>query len=275
MTLFDDSLEPTEPTAFRGDGAPSLRVRLTVGYDGAQFHGFAIQPAVPTVAGALVVAIERALRVEGVELTCAGRTDTGVHARGQVVSFDVPADTVVDPAVLQRRINRQLQPSIVARDVAVDVGEFNARYDAVARRYRYAIMNAPVPDPLLAAQAWWVPEPLDLRAMEAACDPLLGEHDFAAFCRKPAPRRDGTVPGMTRRVEDAEWEVLDDGLLYFWIEANAFCHQMVRSIVGLLVEVGHGKRHVSDVLQVLRGRDRQANADPAPPHGLVLWEVKY
>ncbi len=269
MTLFDESLETTEPLA------PSFRVRLTVAYDGGQFHGFAMQPEVPTVAGSLVVAIGRALRLDGVELTCAGRTDSGVHARGQVVSFDVPAGTHVDPVVLQRRTNRQLQPAIVVRDVAVGVGAFDARHDAVARRYRYTIMNAAVPDPLLASQAWWVPEALDLRAMEAACDPLLGEHDFAAFCRKPTARRDGTVPGMTRRVEDAEWEVGDDGVLYFWIEANAFCHQMVRSIVGLLVEVGRGKRQVSDVLRVLRGKDRNGNADPAPPQGLVLWEVRY
>lgn len=269
MTLFD-SPETTGPVEDR-----SLRVRLSVAYDGARFHGFAAQPEVETVAGSLMLAIERALRVKDIELTCAGRTDAGVHARGQVVHFDVPADTVVDPAVLQRRINRQLQPSIVVRDVAVDVGAFDARHDAVARRYRYTIINAVVPDPLLATQAWWVPEPLDLRAMEAACDPLLGEHDFAAFCRRPAARRDGTVPGMTRRVEDTEWEVGPDGVLYFWIEANAFCHQMVRSIVGLLIEVGKGKRQVADVLQILRGKDRNANAEPAPPHGLVLWEVKY
>ena len=193
MTLFDQTpSETTEPTA-----APSLRVRLTVAYDGARFHGFAVQPEVDTVAGSLMLAIQRALRLEAVELTCAGRTDAGVHARGQVVHFDVPADTVVDPVVLQRRINRQLQPAIVVRDVAVDVGAFDARHDAVARRYRYAILNHPVPDPLLATQAWWVPEPLDLRAMEAACDPLLGEHDFAAVLPQalgPARRHD---PGRT------------------------------------------------------------------------------
>lgn len=270
MTLFDQAPETTEPNE-----APSLRVRMSVAYDGAAFHGFAAQPEVPTVAGALATAIGRALRLEGVELTCAGRTDAGVHARGQVVHFDVPAGTPVEAEVLQRRINRQLNPSIAVREVAVDVGAFDARHDAVARRYRYAIVNAPVPDPLLATQAWWVPEPLDLRAMEAACDPLLGEHDFASFCRRPATRRDGTVPGTTRRVEDAEWEARDDGLLYFWVEANAFCHQMVRSIVGLLVEVGKGKRQVSDVLRILRSKDRNTNAEPAPPHGLVLWEVKY
>lgn len=270
MTLFDASPETTGPSEDR-----SLRVRMTVAYDGAQFHGFAAQPDVATVAGELVVAIKRALRVDDVEITCAGRTDAGVHARGQVIHFDVPADTVVDPVTLQRRVNRQLQPAIVVREVAVDVGAFDARHDATRRRYRYAIVNAPVPDPMLATQAWWVPEPLDLRAMEAAIDPLLGEHDFAAFCRKPSPRRDGTVPGMTRRVEDAEWETGDAGVLYFWIEANAFCHQMVRSIVGLLVEVGRGRRQVADVLQILRSQDRNKNAEPAPAHGLVLWEVSY
>lgn len=269
MTLFD-SPETTGPSEDR-----SLRVRMTVAYDGAQFHGFAIQPEVATVAGSLVVAIQRALRVEGVEITCAGRTDAGVHARGQVISFDVPADTEVDTEVLVRRVNRQLQPAIVVSDAQVGVGEFDARHDATGRRYRYTIVNAPHPDPLLANQAWWVPEPLDVRAMSAACDPLLGEHDFAAFCRKPQPRRDGQIPGTTRRVEDAEWVEGEDGVLYFWISANAFCHQMVRSIVGLLVEVGKGKRNAGDVMRVLRGLDRQANADPAPPHGLVLWEVRY
>ena len=275
MTLFDDSPETTEPTGSKESGAPSLRVRMTVAYDGARFHGFAAQPEVPTVAGSLAVAIQRALRVESVDITCAGRTDAGVHARGQVISFDVPAGTEVDTDVLVRRVNRQLQPSIVVRDAVADVGTFDARHDAIGRKYRYTVINAPAPDPLLATQAWWVPEPLDVRAMQAACDPLLGEHDFAAFCRKPTARRDGTIPGTTRRVDEAEWVEGDDGVLYFWVEANAFCHQMVRSIVGLLVDVGKGKRNTGDVIRVLRGLDRNANADPAPPHGLVLWEVKY
>lgn len=271
MTLFETP-ESTGPAS--SEAGPSLRVRMTVAYDGSQFHGFALQPEVPTIAGALALAIERTLRVSGVELTCAGRTDAGVHARGQVVSFGVPAGTSVDTDELVRRINRQTAPAVVVREAAL-VDGFDARHDAVGRRYRYTIVNAVAPDPLLAAQAWWVPEPLDVRAMQAACDPLLGEHDFASFCRKPTPRRDGTVPGTTRRVEDAEWVEGDDGVLYFWISANAFCHQMVRSIVGLLVDVGKGKRHVSDVMRVLRGHDRQANAEPAPPHGLVLWEVSY
>ncbi len=269
MTLFDDSPETTDPSGDR-----SLRVRMTVGYDGAAFHGFAIQPNVETVAGALTLAIERALQIKGVELVCAGRTDRGVHARGQVVSFDMPPDVTVTMDELVRRVNRQLAPRIVAHSALI-ADRFDARYHAVARRYRYAVLNAPVPDPLLATQVWWVPDKLDVRSMQAACDQLLGEHDFASFCRRATPRRDGKIPGSTRRVADAEWVEGEDGLLYFWIEANAFCHQMVRSIVGLLVEVGMHKRTVADVGRILRAADRVGNADPAPPHGLVLWEVKY
>jgi len=245
MTLFE-SQESTGPSEDR-----SLRVRMTVGYDGAAFHGFAIQPNVETVAGALTLAVERAMQVKGVELICAGRTDRGVHARGQVVSFDVPHPAIVTAEELVRRVNRQLAPRVVAHSASF-THRFDARYDAKARRYRYAVLNAPVPDPLLSNQVWWVPQSLNLRAMEAACDQLVGEHDFASFCRQATPRRDGTIPGTTRRVTEAEWVEGDDGLLYFWIEANAFCHQMVRSIVGLLVEVGMGKRKVADARRLSR-----------------------
>ncbi|MEY2396865.1 MAG: tRNA pseudouridine38-40 synthase [Actinomycetota bacterium] len=269
MTLFDETPETTGP---RG---PSVRVRMTVAYDGGAFHGFAVQPNVETVAGALTLAIERAMQVKGVELVCAGRTDRGVHARGQVVSFDVPADTRIDTDQLVQRVNRQLAPRVVAREASVPESTFDARYDAKARRYRYSVLNAPVPDPLLSTQAWWVPQPLNVRSMRAACDPLLGEHDFAAFCRRPTPRRDGRVPGTMRRVIDAEWVVEGEGMLRFWIEANAFCHQMVRSIVGLLVEVGQGKRKAADVGELLRAGNRHGNADPAPAHGLLLWDVRY
>jgi len=270
MTLFDSEQE-REPAGLMG---PSVRVRMTVAYDGSAFHGFAAQPGTTTVAGALTLALTRAMRVEAVDLVCAGRTDSGVHARGQVVSFDAPAG--VEVATLGRRINRQLAPKVVVRDAAVMDPSFDARRDALARRYRYTVLNAPVPDPLLAAHSWWVAEALDVRSMQAACDPLLGTHDFTSFCRRPEPWKDGTQPGRTRRVLDAEWVEEADGVLQFWIEANAFCHQMVRSIVGLLVEVGRGKRRVADVTRILNAADRSGGgADPAPPHALVLWEVRY
>jgi tRNA pseudouridine38-40 synthase len=132
-----------------------------------------------------------------------------------------------------------------------------------------------VPDPFLAATSWHVAPPLDLRAMQAACDPLIGEHDFSSFCRRPKGEPDAS---LTRRVLDARWEpdpAAGDGVLRFWIEATAFCHQMVRSITGTLVDVGLGKRHAADVMAALQARDRSAAGPVAPPHGLCLWEVVY
>jgi tRNA pseudouridine38-40 synthase len=269
MTLFDND----EPAAPSSEGPP-LRVRLTVAYDGTDFHGFAVQDGgVRTVGGALSEALSKVLR-QKIELTCAGRTDAGVHARGQVVSFDVAGDTELDLVRLTKSVNSQLGPEVVARDAAVVEG-FDARHDAKQRRYRYTVVNAPVPDPFLARVAWWVADPLDVRAMNLACDALLGEHDFASFCRRPNPSALAMGATTMRRVDEAEWIDEGDGVLQFWIEAGAFCHQMVRSIVGELVEIGRGRRKASDVGRVLRARDRALAAQPAPPHGLCLWSVKY
>ncbi len=249
----------------------SVRVRLVVSYLGAGFSGFARNPGVRTVAGVLTEALEKVLRTP-VRLTCAGRTDAGVHAWGQVVTFDARED--VDLVTLQRAVNHLLGPAVVVREAAVVAGTFDARHSAVARRYRYTIVNRPVPDPFSAATSWHVADPLDLPALRLGADPFLGEHDFSAFCRKPKVP-EGVSFTMTRRVLDARWLDLGDGVLRFDIEATAFCQQMVRSIVGLLVEVGLGRRRAGDVRGVIAGRDRARSAPPAPPHGLVLWEVVY
>ena len=247
---------------------------MTVAYDGAPFHGFASQPGVSTVAGTLGATLERVLG-HPVELVCAGRTDAGVHGWGQVVSFDADAARF-DADRVQAAVNGLCGPSIVVRAAAVaDTADFSARFDATARRYRYTVLNRPVPDPFLAATSWHVAQPLDLRAMQAACDPLIGEHDFTSFCRRPKGEPDAS---LARRVLDARWErdpAAGDGVLRFWIEATAFCHQMVRSITGTLVDVGLGKRTAADVLTALRARDRSAAGPVAPPHGLCLWEVVY
>lgn len=264
MTLFEVAEEVATPSA-------TVRVRLLVAYDGSGFHGFARNPGIRTVAGALTEALEKVLR-HPVRLTCAGRTDAGVHAWGQVVSFDARED--VDLVTLARAVNRLLGAAVVVREAAVVAAGFDARHSALARRYRYTIVNRPVPDPFLAATTWHVTEPLDLGALRLACDPLLGEHDFSSFCRKPKVP-DGVAFSMTRRVRDARWHDLGDGILRFDIEATAFCQQMVRSIVGLLVEVGIGKRRAGDVAGIVAARDRAASAPPAPPQGLVLWEVMY
>ncbi len=286
-----------------GDGpAGTVRWRMTVAYDGSAFHGFAAQRDQSTVAGALAEALGRVVRAP-VVLTCAGRTDSGVHALNQVVHFDVPGERSadLDPAAVVSSCNSQLGPTIVVREAGVAPDGFDARHSASARRYRYLVVNAPVADPLLAGLSWHIADPLDLRSMAAASDALLGEHDFRAFCRRvPGTAPDAPIP---RRVTAASWTALSTAegggtagaarpapptagstpalvpaagsLLAFEIEANAFCHQMVRSLVGTLVDVGRGRKRPSDMLWILRSADRQQASQPAPPWGLTLMEVRY
>jgi tRNA pseudouridine38-40 synthase len=266
VTLFDPDVLPA-PTP-----GPTVRVRLVVAYDGAPFHGFAVNPGVRTVGGSLVDALGAVLRHE-VVITCAGRTDKGVHARAQVVTFDTPV-TDVDLVALARSLNRMCGPRIAVTSAEVVPDDFDARFSATARRYRYTVLNRPAPDPFLADTAWHVDEPLSLPAMVLACDALIGEHDFAAFCRRPK-RRDGEVASLVRRVTEAIWRDAADGILRFEIEASSFCHQMVRSIVGTMVDVGRGRKHAGDVAAIVRSGDRARAGDLAPPQGLVLWTVRY
>ncbi|MCL6091482.1 MAG: tRNA pseudouridine(38-40) synthase TruA [Actinobacteria bacterium] len=243
------------------------RLRLVVSYLGTGFHGFAFQRGVPTVAGALGEALETVLR-HPVELTCAGRTDAGVHAWGQVVTLE--AAIGADLERLQRSVNKMLAPAVAVREVAWAPEGFDARRSALSRTYRYNISCRPWPDPFSAATTWQVGAPLDLRAMQAASDPLLGEHDFSSFCHlsKRSPR------SPVRRVLLAEWSDLGCGQLRFEIRATSFCQQMVRSVVGTLVEVGMGRRKAGEMMGVLRARDRSAAGPVAPPHGLCLWGVE-
>lgn len=243
---------------------------MTLAYDGSQFHGMAANEGVRTVAGVVTEVLGRVLHHE-VELHVAGRTDKGVHASGQVVSFDADAARL-DPDALGRAVNAAWAPAVVARDVEVAPPEFDARFSAVARCYRYTVLNRPLPDPFLASTTWWVPQPLDLNALRLACDPLLGAHDFSSFCRRPKGNPDAS---LVRRVLDARWHDLGDGLLRFDVEAGAFCHQMVRSIVGTLVEMGRGARRPGEMSGILAARDRARAGRPAPPQGLNLWCVRY
>jgi tRNA pseudouridine38-40 synthase len=288
---------PSPPTG--GSDDDLVRWRLKLAYDGSGFHGFAAQDGQPTVAGALQTALGRICRTP-ITLTCAGRTDSGVHALDQVVHFDVPATVsrALDSTAVVKSCNSQLAPAIVVRQAEVAPPGFDARHSATARRYRYLVVNAPFADPLLAGLAWHVSDPLDLRSMQAAADALLGEHDFRAFCR----RVPGTSPDdpIHRRVVDARWSRLERPpgtsgsesagpraprspglgpvtgcLLAFEIEANAFCHQMVRSLVGTLVDVGRGRNRASDMLWIMRSADRQRASQPAPPQGLTLTAVRY
>src|SRR5262245_56923882 len=245
---------------------------MTVAYDGTGFHGFAPNPGVPTGGGTLRDGLEKVLRAP-VELTCAGRTDTGVHAWGQVVSFDAPPERF-DSLTLQRAVNRLCGPAVVVRDVRSAAEDFDARRTAVGRTYRYTMLNRPVPAPFLAGTAWHVDEPLDLDLLRLGCDPLVGEHDFSAFCRRPK-LRDGTEASLVRTVRRAGWTDLGEGVLRFEIEANAFCHQMIRSVVGTLVDVGLARKHAGELLGIIAGRDRSKSSQLAPPQGLCLWAVSY
>ena len=247
--------------------APERVLKLVVAYDGTAFRGFAAQPDTRTVEGVLGAALYRVIG-ERVDRSCAGRTDAGVHARGQVVSCAVPADIDVD--VVTRSVNSQLGPEVVVRDAGVVDGGFHARHSARWRSYRYTVVNRDVPDPFRARFACWVSERLDLARMRLAADPFLGEHDFGSFCRKGPPGSSNV-----RRVLTSEWHDEGDGVLVYEICANAFCWQMVRSIVGTLVDVGIGKLRPGDILGIIRARDRAVAGRVAPPHGLCLWEVGY
>jgi tRNA pseudouridine38-40 synthase len=266
--------EPPHEGGSSASGPPPLRLDLA--YDGTSFHGFAENDGVRTVAGELRRALETVTGVP-VELTCAGRTDRGVHARAQVVTVRFPEGTPAprradDPTALRNSLVALLAPEIVVADVQPAAADFDARFSARSRTYRYQVWNAAVPSPFLDRTAWWVDEPLDLPAMDRAADALVGEHDFSTFCRRP---RGAPEVSLVRRVLAAGWSRPEDDLLRFEISATAFCHQMVRSIVGLLVEVGRGRRDAADVTRALEARDRAALPTLAPPRGLVLWDVGY
>jgi tRNA pseudouridine38-40 synthase len=242
-----------------------VRVRLDVAYEGTGFSGWAVQPGRRTVQGELELALRTVLRLPAVQLTVAGRTDAGVHATGQVAHCDL-AEL---PDDLVRRLAGVLEPDVRVQAARVAPAEFDARFAALARRYVYRICDAPGGvNPLLRRQVLAWPRPLDVPAMAAAADPLLGLHDFAGFCR----RREGattirTLTGLT--VER------DEQLITCTVEADAFCHSMVRSLVGAVVAVGEGRRPV-DWPATLLDRDRRADEVPvAPAHGLTLVEVRY
>ena len=255
--------------------ADLVRVRCELAYDGSGFSGFARNAGVRTVAGELEAHLERVLRAP-VQVTAAGRTDSGVHARGQVISFDAPADRL-DPVRLRRSLNSVLGPEIAVRAVAVVDDSFDARFSARARTYHYTILRTEAPDPFLAATTWHLADSLDLDAMRRAGTDLVGQHDFSSFCRRPPALADGSPASLERTVLAIDWAERHEPaeLLVCEIRAVAFCHQMVRSIVGTLVDVGLGRLHAGDVRRIMLARDRATAGPVAPPQGLVLWEVGY
>ncbi|PSK99133.1 tRNA pseudouridine38-40 synthase [Haloactinopolyspora alba] len=269
-------MQPADPT--RGVGG-LLRLRLDVGYDGTAFSGWAAQPGQRTVQGVLEEALGRVLRVEPPRLTVAGRTDAGVHARGQVCHVDVdasawrsvPGRSARSPeSALLRRLAGVLDPDVRVHAVRVAPDGFDARFSAVWRRYRYRVSDAVYrPDPLVRASVLWHDRPLDLDAMNAAAAGLLGEHDFAAFCR---PREGATT---VRELRTLHWERGTDGIAVATVEADAFCHNQVRAMVGAMLVVGDGRRPVDWPARVLAAGVRDSGVTVVGAHGLTLEAVGY
>jgi tRNA pseudouridine38-40 synthase len=237
--------------------------RLDLAYDGSGFYGYGIQDDVRTVQGEL----ERALRphTAGASTQVAGRTDRGVHAEAQVVSFE---SRPIDTDFVLRSLNKQLAPEIAVLALTEVPEDFHARFSATGRAYRYRILNRPVHDPLRSTDTWHIPDPLDLDALNDGVGHLVGEHDFTSLCRQYRNRP------LTREVRWARWRSVSDEI-ELSIGAKAFCHQLVRSIVALSAFVGKGELTSDDVGTILNLRDRSHSKGVAPPHGLTLVAVSF
>ncbi|MFN2320569.1 MAG: tRNA pseudouridine(38-40) synthase TruA [Dermatophilaceae bacterium] len=257
-----------------------MRIRLDLGYDGTDFSGWAAQPGRRTVQGELTAALAMILRApEPLFVTCAGRTDAGVHARGQVAHVDVPDEEYARVAgrssrtpaeALATRLRGVLPRDITVRRVSEGPDGFDARFSATSRRYRYRLCDDSAHlDPLRLRETVLHPKPLDAVAMAAAAERLTGLHDFAAFCR----RREGAT--TIRTLLRYEWERVGEGHLVATLVADAFCHSMVRALVGAVVPVGEGRVPVEFAGDLLAAGVRDARAKVMPPHGLVLEEVTY
>jgi tRNA pseudouridine38-40 synthase len=256
-----------------------VRLRLDLSYDGTDFHGWAVQPSLRTVQGELEAALATVLRTSHVGVTCAGRTDTGVHARGQVVHVDVDEAALAAAAVrsaatpveaLVRRLNGVLPDDVRVRRGTEAPAGFDARFAALWRRYVYRIADRPeLVDPLLRDQVLTWSRPLDLDAMNAAAASLLGEHDFAAYCR----RREGAT--TIRTLLELRWDRGPTGLAEATVRADAFCHNMVRALTGSLVAVGERRRPPGWPAEVLARGVRDPAVRVVAARGLTLEEVAY
>lgn len=247
---------------------PRLRtIAMVIEYDGTYFHGMQRQSTLATAAGEL----ERALCVlfgHEVRIVAAGRTDAGVHATGQVVSCTTTSDFDLDRLPIAASAMLRGASIAVVRAVEREAG-FSARRHALARTYRYRILNRVAPSPLHARRAFHVRAPLDVLAMRAGAAGLIGEHDFAAFCATP-PQNGSTVRTVTALSVDRTGEFVD-----VWITADSFLHQMVRILVGTLIDVGRAKLGPRVVPEILASRNRERAGFTAPGHGLYLERVHY
>jgi tRNA pseudouridine38-40 synthase len=246
-----------------------MRLRIDFSYDGTDFAGWAKQPNLVTVQGELEGALATILRLDAIHTTVAGRTDAGVHATGQVAHVDV--DDGVNPEHLRRRLNSLLKSGpLHVRSVVAAPDGFDARYSPLFRRYEYRISDdVSKRDPRTRLLTYWIDDHLELDLMNAAATSILGLHDWTTYCR---PR-----PGATRvrELQIFSWRRDPDGTLVATIQADAFCHNMVRNLVGMCIAVGRGRLDVSDAVALRDNRTRTSAFIVIPPHGLTLVEVGY
>ncbi|HMJ73867.1 MAG TPA: tRNA pseudouridine(38-40) synthase TruA [Solirubrobacterales bacterium] len=240
-------------------------VRLDIEYDGTSFRGWAAQPGLRTVQGELEAALATVLR-EPVQLTVAGRTDTGVHALGQVASFVASGEVKED---LARRLNGVGPDDLAVTAAAVVEDGFDARHSAKSRSYHYRLLTRSAPSPFERGRALWWPYRLDLDALKACAATLPGNHDFTAF----TPTQTNHIR-FDRNISQAGWEQEDDTLT-FRITADAFMRNMVRILVGTMLEAANGRRSIASFTKLLEGAPRTEAGDTAPPHGLYLESVSY
>lgn len=264
---------PAASPSIRGPAPGTVRLRARVAYDGTDFHGWARQPDRRTVAGELEGALGVLLRLPAPRTVCAGRTDAGVHATAQHVHVDVPVaawQRVAESGERAgRRLNGLLPDDIGVRSIGPAPEGFDARFSVLHREYTYEVADAIAPDPLRRRQVLAWRAPLDLDRLQQAAGLLLGEHDFGGFCKR---RPEGTT---VRTLLALDWRRTAQGTALMTIRADAFCHSMVRSVVGAMLVVGDGRRDPGWLAGVLRAAVRTPEVVVAPPHALVLSDVVY
>jgi tRNA pseudouridine38-40 synthase len=243
-----------------------MRFRLTIEYDGANYSGWQLQNGQDSIQGRIEAALAQLFGVS-IRVYGAGRTDAGVHARGQVAAFTAPR--ILDPIELNRALNALLPHDIAVRDAAIAPEDFDPRRSARSRVYEYRILNRSFRSAFAFRYAWLIREPLDFVLMRQAAAQFIGEHDFAAF-RTLGSDEKTTV----RRVDHSEWRREDDSLIYR-VEASAFLRHMVRTMVALMVEIGRRKLSLAAVGELIASRDRAIAPAAAPACGLCLMEVRY